>query len=352
MDATNTLSMEKMLHFAYKNNASDLHVTAGITPIVRINGRLKKIGTKNLAHNETMQLVKEITTEEQLACFHHARELDFSYALPGICRFRVNLYMQRGSAGIVCRIINSKIPTLDSLKLPLITKELAKKTQGILLVTGPTGSGKSTTLAAIIDYINENCSKHILTLEDPIEYLHSHKNSIINQREIGQDSKSFSVALRAALRQDPDVILVGEMRDLDTIQTAITAAETGHLVLATLHTTSAAQTIDRIIDVFPAEQQQQIRIQLANTLTGVISQRLLPTADSRGRVAALEIVVSNNAVANLIRSNKIHQIQTVIETSKAQGMQSLNQAVTHLVKQGLVTQGIADEYIPDWNYYE
>ena len=246
-------------------------------------------------------------------------------------------------------MINSKIPTIESLNLPPITKDFAKHTQGILLVTGPTGSGKSTTLAAIIDYINETQSKHILTLEDPIEYLHSHKSSIVNQREIGQDSESFSIGLRAALRQDPDVILVGEMRDLDTIQTAITAAETGHLVLATLHTTGAAQTVDRIIDVFSAEHQQQIRTQLASTLVGVISQRLLPTVDGNGRIGAFEILVSNYAVANLIRSNKIHQIQTVLETSKSSGMQTINMDITKLVQNGMITRGIADEYVPNWD---
>ena len=297
-------------------------------------------------------MAKEITTEEQFERFQKAGELDFSYSLPGVCRFRVNIFRQRGSVGIVCRVINSEIPTLESLQVPPIIKEFAKHTQGILLVTGPTGSGKSTTLAAIIDYINETSSKHILTLEDPIEYLHTHKNSIVNQREIGQDSQTFGIALRAALRQDPDVILVGEMRDLDTIQTAITAAETGHLVLATLHTSGAAQTVDRIIDVFPAENQDQIRTQLASTLVGVISQRLLPIADGSGRIAAHEILVSNHAIANLIRSNKIHQIQTVLETSKASGMQTMNRAVLQLVKKGMVTRSSADEFVPDWDKHE
>lgn len=348
----NALTMEKLLHFAFKNNASDLHITTGITPIVRVNGKLKKIGTIDLTPDDTIRMAKEITTNEQFERFQKEGELDFSYSLPGVCRFRVNIFMQRGSIGIVCRVINSHIPTLESLHLPPITKEFARQTQGILLVTGPTGSGKSTTLAAIIDYINETASKHILTLEDPIEYLHSHKRSIINQREIGQDSKSFSNALRAALRQDPDVILVGEMRDLDTIQTAITAAETGHLVLATLHTTGAAHTVDRIIDVFPAEHQQQIRVQLASTLVGVISQRLLPIADGSGRIAALEILVSNHAVANLIRSNKIHQIQTVLETSRVSGMQTMNMDVSKMVQTGIITRAIADEYVPNWDKNE
>lgn len=344
--------MDKLLHFSYKNKASDLHITTGTAPVVRLNGKLKKIGSQILSPEDTERLAQEITSNNQFERFKQEGELDFSYTLPEVCRFRVNLYRQRGAIGIVCRVINSKIPTFESLNLPAITKEFAKKTQGILLVTGPTGSGKSTTLAAIIDYINETYSKHILTLEDPIEFLHEHKNSIINQREIGQDSQSFTAALRAALRQDPDVILVGEMRDLDTIQTAITAAETGHLVLATLHTTGAAQTVDRIIDVFPAENQQQIRTQLASTLVGVISQRLLPTADNSGRRAALEILVSNHAIANLIRSNKIHQIQSILETSRASGMQTMNMAVTQLVHQGQVTKAIADEYVPNWDKHE
>jgi twitching motility protein PilT len=352
MNTTNALDMKKLLHFAFRNHASDLHITTGITPIVRINGKLKRIGTEFITPDESMRMAKEITTDEQLERFHKAGELDFSYSLQGICRFRVNIFLQRGSVGIVCRVINSEIPTLESLSLPSITKEFAMQTQGILLVTGPTGSGKSTTLAAIVDYINETSSKHILTLEDPIEYLHTHKSSIVNQREIGQDSETFSIALRAALRQDPDVILVGEMRDLDTIQTAITAAETGHLVLATLHTSGAAQTVDRIIDVFPAEHQQQIRTQLASTLVGIISQRLLPKADGSGRIAALEVLVSNHAIANLIRSNKNHQIQTILETSKASGMQTMNRAVAQLVKKGMITRAIADENVPDWDKYE
>ncbi|MCM3568392.1 type IV pilus twitching motility protein PilT [Neobacillus mesonae] len=352
MSSSNVLNMEKLLYFAYRNQASDLHITAGITPIVRINGQLKKIGTQSLVPEDTIRMAQEITTQEQFERFQREGELDFSYSLPNICRFRVNLYRQRGSAAIVCRVINNHIPTLASLNLPGVTKHFAKQTQGILLVTGPTGSGKSTTLAAIIDYINETFSKHILTLEDPIEYLHSHKKSIVNQREIGQDSKSFAIALRAALRQDPDVILVGEMRDLETIQTAITAAETGHLVLATLHTTGAAQTVDRIIDVFPAEHQQQIRVQLASTLLGVISQHLLPTADGTGRIAALEILVSNHAVANLIRSNKIHQIQSILETGRGSGMQTINMAVAQLVQAGLVTRTAADEYVPNWDQHE
>ncbi|WP_088103710.1 type IV pilus twitching motility protein PilT [Halalkalibacter urbisdiaboli] len=346
------MNLLKLLEFSYKNNVSDLHITVGTTPMVRINGKLKKVGNGHLTSKDTLLMAKEITTEEQFLLFEKQAELDFSYEMPGICRFRVNIFKQKGSVGIVCRVINSKIPTFEDLNLPDVCRFFAKQTQGLLLVTGPTGSGKSTTLASMLDYVNDNMSKHILTLEDPIEYVHHHKRSLINQREIGQDSSSFSVGLRAALRQDPDIILVGEMRDIDTISTAITAAETGHLVLATLHTTGAAQTIDRIIDVFPGDQQQQIRTQLAATLAGVISQRLLPMTREQGRVAAMEVLVNTPAVANLIRSDKVHQIQTVLETSKSIGMQTMNMAVIDLVKRGLVTREDADEYVPNWNRNE
>jgi twitching motility protein PilT len=346
------MNMKKLLQFAFQNGASDLHITIESTPIVRINGKLKKVGSDKLTPDMTLALAKEITTKEQFQEFEKQGDLDFSYAIEELCRFRVNIFKQRNAIGIVCRVINSKIPTFEELNLPDVCKHFAKQTQGLLLVTGPTGSGKSTTLAAIIDYINTNMSKHILTLEDPIEYLHDHKRSIINQREVGHDSRSFAVGLRAALRQDPDVILVGEMRDVETISTAITAAETGHLVLATLHTTSAAQTIDRIIDVFPGDQQQQIRTQLSSTLAGVISQRLLPLAGDRGRVAAMEILVNIPATANLIRSDKVHQIVTVLETSKALGMQTMNMGVQNLVRQGLVSRQDADEFVPNWNKNE
>lgn len=343
------MNMAKLLDFAFQKSASDLHITIDSTPIVRINGKLKKIGSDKLTPAKTELLAKEITTDEQYKTFENQGELDFSYSLEGSCRFRVNLFKQKNSVSIVCRVINSKIPTFEELNLPEVCNYFAKQTQGLLLVTGPTGSGKSTTVAAIIDYINSNMSKHILTLEDPIEYIHHHKRSIVNQREVGHDSQSFAIGLRAALRQDPDIIFVGEMRDVETISTAITAAETGHLVLATLHTTSAAQTIDRIIDVFPGDQQRQIRTQLAATLAGVISQRLLPISEDRGRVAAMEILVNTPAVANLIRSEKVHQILTVLETSKSLGMQTMNMAVQNLVKQGLVTRQDADGFVPDWN---
>ncbi|MDT8859517.1 type IV pilus twitching motility protein PilT [Alkalihalobacillus sp. MEB130] len=345
------MEIDKLLEFAYQNGASDLHLTIQTTPIVRINGSLKKVGTQELTRDNMLELAKQIASEEQFRQFSEIGEIDFSYELKKVCRFRVNMFKQKKAIGIVCRTINSMIPSLEKLQLPEIVRSLSKQTQGLVLVTGPTGSGKSTTLAAMIDFINSNYSKHILTLEDPIEYLHNHKKSLVNQREIGLDSQSFSIGLRAALRQDPDVILVGEMRDLDTIRTAITAAETGHLVLATLHTSSASQTIERIIDVFPGEQQQQIRTQLASTLAGVITQRLLPLADGSGRVAGLEILVNNSAVANLIRSEKTHQLRTVLETNRAKGMQSMNMAVTELVKSGQVTPLDADEYVPGWDHH-
>ncbi|MDC3416970.1 type IV pilus twitching motility protein PilT [Aquibacillus salsiterrae] len=346
------MDIEKLLMFAYQNKASDLHVTPGIAPIVRINGKLKRVGNNVLTGADTERMAREILTTEQQQYFDQTGEIDFSYALSDVCRFRVNVFRQRGAFVIVSRVINSVIPNFEDLHLPPIIKQFSQMTKGILLVTGPTGSGKSTTLASIVDYINKNMSKHILTLEDPIEYLHDHKNSIINQREIGVDSESFAVGLRAALRQDPDVILVGEMRDLDTIQTALTAAETGHLVLATLHTTGAAQTIDRVIDVFSAEQQQQIRTQLAGTLVGVVSQTLIPVAEQNGRRSALEIMVNNHAIANLIRSNKVHQIQSVLETSKSSGMQTMAMSVRELVENGVITRQTASEYVPFWDIHE
>ena len=285
--------------------------------------------------------------KERKKIFKEKGEVDLSYSRRSLGRFRVNIYRQRGSVAIALRILNSKIPSFASLNLPSVIKDFTLYQKGLLLVTGPTGSGKSTTLASFIDMINEQRSCHILTLEDPIEYLHQHKNSMVNQREIGQDSTSFAAALRAALRQDPDVILVGEMRDLETISIAITAAETGHLVLATLHTVDAVQTIDRVIDVFPPHQQQQVRIQLANTLIGVIAQRLLKRKDGSGRVPAVEILVSNPAVRNLIREGKIHQIYSVIQTGRRQGMQLMDSHLEELYRQGIIDRQTALENATD-----
>lgn len=334
---SNWQGIDDLLKIALEYRASDLHISVDVPPILRRDGRLKALGSSSLSREQTKRLTKELLTEEQYQRYLEKGELDFSYSVPGFGRFRVNLYHQRGSAGIAVRVIPFVIPSLEELGLPPIVKELAMLDKGLVLVTGPTGSGKSTTLASMIDLINTTRSTHIITLEDPIEYLHKHKRSIVNQREIGFDTKSFSNGLRAALRQDPDVVLVGEMRDLETIATAVTAAETGHLVLATLHTSSAAQTIDRIIDVFPPHQQQQIRIQLAGTLQGVISQQLIPKADEMGRVASIEIMVANSALRNLIREQKTHQIYSVMQTGSRVGMQTMDNSLRDLYSRGVIT---------------
>lgn len=277
--------------------------------------------------------------------FKEKGELDFSYGVQGVSRFRVNAYHQRSCIALAVRVVPTKIPALDELDLPPVLKKVAGKPQGLVLVTGPTGSGKSTTLASMVDFMNKTMRKHVITLEDPIEYLHKHGNCIIDQREVGLDTSNFANGLRAALRQDPDVIMVGEMRDLETIQTAITAAETGHLVLGTLHTSSAPATINRIIDVFPPSQQAQIRIQLASVLVSIVSQRLFPLADNRGRKAATEILINNSAVANLIRNEKVHQITSIMQTSKAHGMHTLDTSIKELVQTGQVSKEAAMPYL-------
>jgi twitching motility protein PilT len=332
--------------------ASDLHISVGLPPIMRIYGKLTRIGDKNLLPADTRVMVEQLLTEEQRQRLEEKGEIDFSISMPGLGRFRVNAYKQRGSLCLAVRVLAVKIPSMEDLKLPPVIKELAMKQRGLILVTGPTGSGKSTTLAAVINYINMQRSCHILTLEDPIEYLHKHNLSMVNQREIGHDSKDFANALRAALRQDPDVILVGEMRDLETIAIAVTAAETGHLVLSTLHTVGAAKTIDRIIDVFPTHQQQQIRTQLASELEGVISQQLLPTADGHGRTAAFEVMTATPAIRNLIRENKTHQIQSVIQTGTKYGMKTMDSSLIDLYRSGIITQASAIDYSVDREYME
>ena len=297
-------------------DASDLHVTVGTPPVIRVRGEIERVDEYGpLTPEDTQELLYRILSSEQQKNLEIKRQLDFSHSIPGLARFRVNVYFQRESIGAAFRLIPAEIKTLEELGLPATLHQLAEKPRGLVLVTGPTGSGKSTTLAAIIDEINRNRSEHILTIEDPIEFLHRHKRCIVNQREIGPDAVSFGEALRAALRQDPDVILVGEMRDLETISTALTAAETGHLVFGTLHTQSAPSTIDRIIDVFPAEQQEQIRIQIASSLQGVVTQALLPTADGMGRVPALEVLLPDDAVRNLIRQGKVEQVYSVMQTN-------------------------------------
>lgn len=335
------MNIDQIVEEGLKRVASDIHITVGIPPNLRINGALIHLGEEPLKPEDTERLVREALSEKQFAVLEDKGEIDFSYASPGKGRFRVNAYKQRGSYGMALRIIPLQIPTMQQLGLPTIISDLTRLPRGLILVTGPTGSGKSTTLATMIDQINRERNVHILTLEDPLEYLHKHQKSIVNQREIGSDSQSFANALRGALRQDPDVILVGEMRDLDTISIAITAAETGHLVLSTLHTLGSAKTIDRIIDVFPPYQQQQVRVQLASVIQAVISQQLLPKADGKGRVAAHEIMIATPAIRNLVREDKIHQIDTAIQTGGKYRMQTMDSSLVDLYNRGLIKKDIA-----------
>jgi twitching motility protein PilT len=337
--------IDQILQAAIEYKSSDVHISVGVPPILRINGDLKRYGTEKLLPADTEAMAKAIVPENMWEKFKEKGELDFSYGLPGVSRFRVNAFFQRKSISLALRVVASKTPTLEELDLPEIVPRLVERPQGLILVTGPTGSGKSTTLASMIDFMNRSMSKHIITLEDPIEYLHRHGASIIDQREVGFDTNSYANGLRAALRQDPDVILVGEMRDLETISTAITAAETGHLVLGTLHTSSAPTTINRIIDVFPSAQQPQIRLQLASVLVGIISQRLFPTSNKKGRKAATEILVNNAAIANLIRNEKIHQIPSVMQTSRAQGMHTLEMSIRELIERGIIQREAASQYL-------
>jgi twitching motility protein PilT len=342
-----TEAIDILLRAGFELKASDIHLTVGVPPIFRINGELKRYGKENLLPAHTEAMAKAIIPENMWDRFREKGELDFSYGVQGVSRFRVNAYYQRSCIALAVRVVPTRVPTIDELELPNILKKIAGKPQGLVLVTGPTGSGKSTTLASIIDYMNQNMRKHIITLEDPIEYLHKHGNCIIDQREVGFDTNNFANGLRAALRQDPDVILVGEMRDLETIQTAITAAETGHLVFGTLHTSSAPATINRIIDVFPPSQQAQIRIQLASVLVSIVSQRLFPIIDRKGRKAATEILINNSAVANLIRNEKVHQIANIMQTSRAQGMHTLDANISELVQSGQVSKEAAMPYLQE-----
>ena len=332
-------TIKDLLLKALEMKASDLHITTSLPPIYRINGALIPMeGAEPLTPEDTERLISQLllreSFEKRLA---EKGEVDFSYVITGINRFRVNVFRQRQTLAAAIRVLMPEPPGIDQLGLPEVLKNLALKPRGLILVTGPTGSGKSTTLAAMIKHINNSSKCHILTIEDPIEYLHKHQNSIINQREVGDDTLNFANALRSALREDPDVILVGEMRDLETITTALTAAETGHLVLSTLHTSTAAQTIDRAIDVFPPHQQQQVRIQLAAVLQGIICQQLLPRLDGSGRIAALEILVSNDAIRNMIREGKTHQIDTVIQTGLKAGMTPMDLDLANLVKRKLIS---------------
>jgi len=330
--------IDELLEFVVAKNASDLHIAVGLPPVIRVDGEL--LGMSNYAiydHLTSQRMIYDILSDEQIQTFESTYELDCSYPLGKVARFRVNVYRDKGNVAGAFRLIPAKIPTIRELNLPLVLEDLSRKPRGLVLVTGPTGSGKSTTLAAMIGLINGESSRHIITIEDPIEYLHSHRRSIINQRELGQDTKDFQIALREALREDPDVILVGEMRDTETMQLAITAAETGHLVFATVHTNNAAQTVDRIVDVFPVGKQEQIRIMLSNNLEAVISQQLLPRAGMPGRIAAIEIMIASPAVRNLIREAKAHQLTSIIQTSAHLGMQTMDQCLRDYYQRGLIT---------------
>jgi twitching motility protein PilT len=326
------LSLSELLHKLSELGGSDLHITTGTAPLVRVHGEIRPLdGYRPLTSSETKQLAYSVLTDAQKHRFEENLELDFSFGVKGLSRFRANIFNQRGAVGAVFRAIPYEIKSFEDLGLPPVVKELCTKPRGLVLVTGPTGSGKSTTLAAVIDKINKDRHEHILTIEDPIEFLHNHKNCIVNQREVNADTRGFANALRTALRQDPDVVLVGEMRDLETIESALRIAETGHLTFATLHTNSAVSTINRIIDVFPSMQQSQVRAQLSLTLEGILCQTLLPKADGRGRALAMEVLVPNAAIRNLIREDKVHQIYSMMQTGQdVHGMQTFNQSLATL----------------------
>jgi len=333
--------VDELLEIVVENNASDLHICVGLPPMLRVDGDLKPTRYEPFTPPIAQRMMYDILTDDQIQRFETDLELDCSYQMRQVARFRVNVYRDKANCAAAMRLIPQEVPTISQLGLPPVTEELATRPRGLLLVTGPTGSGKSTTLASMVNQINVDRSEHILTIEDPIEYLHTHKKSIINQRELGQDTLSFAAALRSALREDPDVILVGEMRDLETIQLAITCAETGHLVMATLHTNNAAESVDRMIDVFPAEEQEQIRVQLSNNLVAIMSQQLMPRAGEKGRVAAIEVMIASSAIRNLIRENKAHQMHSILQTSRDAGMQSMDQALADLYKQSLISYELA-----------
>ena len=343
------VTIEQIMGCAKDAGASDVHITVGISPKMRVNGKLMVMPFPVLLPADTKRICDSMMNDKQKEHFEEKGEWDFSYSIPQMGRYRVNAFRQRGSVAMVLRIVGTIVPTPESLSLPPSVIDLYKMKRGLVLVTGPTGSGKSTTLASLVGKINMDLDAHIITLEDPIEYLHRHARSIVNQREIGIDATSYDLALRSALREDPDVILVGEMRDLETISTAITAAETGHLVLSTLHTIGAAATIERIIDVFPPHQQEQIRTQLANVLVSVVSQQLVPTVNKRGRVAAFEVMHATPAIRNLIRENKTHQIATSIQTSRRLGMITMDDALVELYMKGKIDRNEALNFAQDKN---
>jgi twitching motility protein PilT len=336
------LDFAEVLLQVMERQASDLHLTAGSPPMIRQDGKLHALDYSPLTPQTTREVIYSILTNDQRQKLETEWQIDLAYSIPGRARFRVNAYFQRASLSAAFRLIPHDMPSLGELGLPPVIKDFTKKPRGFVLVTGPTGSGKSTTLAAMLDLINEVRHEHILTIEDPIEFLHRHKRCIINQRELGADAQTFGLGLKAALRQDPDVILVGEMRDLETISTALTAAETGHLVFATLHTQDTAQTVDRIVDVFPSEQQQQVRVQLSVALEGIVTQQLLPKADGQGRLCACEILVPTPAVRNLIREGKTHQIYSALQTGGQFGMQTMDAALAQLVREHKITRELAE----------
>ena len=340
-------TIEEIMKTAKEAGASDVHITVGIPPKMRVNGNLVTMNYAKMMPADTLSVLLEIMTETQRERFEERGEYDMSFSIPELGRYRVNAYKQRGSVALALRLVGTKVPSPESLGVPESVVNLYERKRGLILVTGPTGSGKSTTLAAIIDKINNKRDAHVITLEDPIEYLHQHKMAMVNQREIGLDSQNYANALRAALREDPDVILVGEMRDFETISVAITAAETGHLVLSTLHTIGAASTVDRVIDVFPPHQQQQIRVQFANVLEAVVSQQLIPTMDGRGRVAAFEVMHANHAVRNLIREGKSHQLVSVMQTKRKMGMITMDESITQLFYEGKIDREMAIQFAQD-----
>ena len=335
------MKIEEILEKAGAAGASDVHLTVGSAPRMRVNGSLVSMPYDILSPEDTMEAAKKVMSREQMEIFNQRGEYDISCDLGDTRRYRVNVFRQQGAAALAFRLVATKVPSPEELGVPASIIELSQRKRGLVLVTGPTGSGKSTTLAAVIDRVNQSRDAHIITLEDPIEYLHPHKMSMVNQREIGIDTQSYADALRAALREDPDVILVGEMRDYETISVAVTAAETGHLVLSTLHTIGAASTVDRVIDVFPPHQQQQIRVQLSNVLEAIISQQLIPRADGKGRVAAFEVLHANTAIRNLIREGKSHQIANIMQTNRRMGMITMDDAIVQLVREGKITRQMA-----------
>ena len=341
-----------LLSFAHDQGASDLHISAGLPPMLRIRGEMVRLEMQPLSRDDARALIYDIMQDDQKKLFEETRDIDFAFEIPGLSRFRANVLMQNRGEAAVFRLVPTKIRTLEELGMPPVLKALSEKERGLVVVTGPTGSGKSTTLAAMVNYINETERGHIITVEDPIEFVHESKRCLVNQREIGPHTKSFTAALRASLREDPDVILVGELRDLETTQLAISAAETGHLVFATLHTNSAAKTIDRIIDIFPSGQQAQIRTMLSESLEGVVAQTLLPAKDGKGRVAAIEVLVGVPALRNLIREDKTAQILSVIQTGANHGMMSLDQHLRELVMQGRVSRTDAVRYASNPSVFE